>query len=118
MKSIDQAIMAVESGGDVNAIGDRHLEYMAYGPMQIRHPACMDVNKVYGTRFEARDMLGWKSKSLGVFWLYMSIYATYERLGRMPTDEDRAKIWNAGPNGWQTNAANGYWQRVRAAMQS
>jgi len=117
MKSIDFAIMEVESGGDVNAIGDHHLEYRAYGPMQIRQPACLDVNRAYGTHFEARDMLGWKSKSLAVFWLYMSLYATVEKLGRMPTDEDRAKIWNAGPRGPFTHAADAYWAKVKAAME-
>jgi|CXWL01.1.fsa_nt_gi hypothetical protein len=117
MKSIDFAIMIVESGGDLNAIGDRHLDYMAYGPMQIRQPACLDVNRRYGTSFDARDLLGRMSVSLAIFWLYMSIYATSDRLGRMPTDEDRARIHNGGPDGWRNPNTLEYWRKVKAEME-
>lgn len=113
--------MQVESQGDVNAHGDKHLSDQAYGPMQIRQPVCDDVNKVYGTNFRAEDFLGYTAKSLAVFWLYMSIYATTAKLGRAPTNEDRARIWNGGPSAWNPaspmhDATDGYWAEVRAFL--
>lgn len=122
MKSLERAIMQIESGGDLNAIGDRHLEYMAYGPMQIRQNYCDDVNDRYGTHFEAKNLVGWLSVSMAVFWLYMSIYATRQQLGRDVTDEDRARIHNGGPSAWrpgnrQYEATTGYWEKVKWAME-
>lgn len=121
MKNISDAIIQVESQGYDDAIGDKDIPLHAYGPMQIRQTVCDDVNKRYGTNFRAESMQGRRSISLGVFYLYMSIYATSGQLGRMPTDEDRARIWNGGPSAW--NPANaqyahttGYWAKVQAAM--
>lgn len=110
--------MQVESEGDVNAHGDQHLTDHAYGPMQIRQPVCDDVNAAFGTHFRAEDMLGYTAKSLAVFWLYQSIYATTARLGRLPTNEDRARIWNGGPSAWSPTsklyvATTEYWNKVR-----
>lgn len=124
MKSIDFAIIHVESAdvnhpdGNDNAMGDAG---QAFGPMQIWQVVCTDVNHRYGTSFQAADMLGHRSLSLAVFWLYMSIYATSAQLGRTVTDEDRARIWNGGPMAWnpayaQHAATDGYWARVKAAM--
>lgn len=128
MRSIDFAILQVESQGNDNAHGDigfinrvtGALEE-AYGPFQIRQPVCVDVNARYGTRFFADQLLGRRSISLGIFWLYMSIYATSSQLGRAVTDEDRARIWNGGPSAWNSNspmhaATDGYWAKVSAAL--
>ena len=35
---------------------------------------------------------------------YMGRYATPERLGRQPTDEDIARIHNGGPNGYRLDS--------------
>lgn len=116
--NIDFAVMQVESGGNPNAHGDLHLSQQAYGPLQIRQPVCDDVNKAYGTNFKAKDLLGWTSKSLAIFWLYMSLYATTTAIGRAPTDQDRARIWNGGPSAWNPknamySATTPYWNSVR-----
>lgn len=116
MKSIDFAIIQVESGGDDMAHGDLKLAQQAYGPMQIRQPVCDDVNKAYGTHFNAAQLLGKRSQSLGIFWLYMSLYATSAQLGRAATDQDRARIWNGGPDGWKNLATLPYWTSVLGAM--
>lgn len=123
MRSIDFAIMEVESGGNANAHGDIHLAQQAYGPLQIRQPVCDDVNKAYGTHFQAADLLGYTAKSLAIFWLYMGLYATTAHIGRMPTDEDRARIWNGGPSAWNPSSSlyaltTPYWHKVQAAMNS
>jgi len=119
--NIDFAIMQIESGGDPNAHGDKHLSEHAYGPMQIRQPVCDDVNKKYGTKFVAADLLGYTAKSLAVFWLYMSIYATTAAIGRAPTNEDRARIWNGGPSAWNPSsklyaATTPYWNKVKPLL--
>ena len=47
---------------------------------------------------------------------YLAIYATQDRLGRPPTDEDRARIWNGGPNGYKKKATESYWDKIVEAM--
>lgn len=117
MRSIDDAIIQVESVGDDNAHGDLHLTQQAYGPMQIRQPVCIDVNKAFGTSFDAQYFLGRRALSRACFWLYMSLYATSRQLGRQVTDEDRARIWNGGPAGWRSPYTLDYWQKVKKAME-
>lgn len=110
------ALIEVESNGDDNAIGDMHLQNRAHGCLQIRLPVCIDVNNRFGTNIQPEDMLGDRSLSIDTFHKYMSIYATAGRLGREPTDEDCARIWNGGPNGYKSSATLHYWQKVKAAM--
>jgi hypothetical protein len=113
MQNLIDAIIQVESGGFDMAIGDRNLTFSAYGPMQIRWPCVQDVNKHFGTQYRARMCLGDREISKDVFIKYMSIYATEEKIGREPTDEDRARIWNGGPMGWRNKATIGYWNKVK-----
>lgn len=111
-----QALIQVESDGYDRAIGDHHLAQKAYGPMQIREPVCIDVNRVFGTKLTATDMLGNRPLSIDTFKKYMSIYATRARLGFEPTDEVRARIWNGGPAGWKKAATEPYWRKVSKAL--
>jgi hypothetical protein len=46
----------------------------------------------------------------------MARYATSKRLGRPVTDQDRARIWNGGPNGYKKKATLGYWAKVRKEL--
>ena len=110
------ALIEVESNGDDNAIGDKHLQNHAHGCLQIRLPVCIDVNNRFHTNIQPEDMLGDRALSIDTFHKYMSIYATAARLGREPTDEDRARIWNGGPNGYKSSATLHYWQKVKAAI--
>lgn len=107
------ALIQVESGGDLNAIGDKNLTHKAYGCLQIRQPYVDDVNRVFGTAYRAQDMLGNKAVSIDVFKKYMSIYATEKRLGFKPTFETIARCHNGGPNGWRIPATVGYWEKVK-----
>lgn len=114
-----QAIIAQESGwnknllGDDGAIGDKTLPAHAYGPMQIRQPVVTDVNNNFGTSYTALDMLGNRTLSIWCFHAYMDIYARPDRLGRTVTDQDRARIWNGGPNGYKIAATLGYWALIQ-----
>lgn len=107
-----KAIIQVESGGLDNVIGDHHLADKAYGCMQIRKPVCIDVNRAYGTSLTPEGMLGNRQLSIDTFYKYMSLYATTKLIGRAPTHQDRARIWNGGPSGWKRITTLAYWAKV------
>jgi hypothetical protein len=107
------ALIQVESGGDDSAVGDKNLDKKAYGCLQIRQPCEDDVNKAYGTNYRAEDCRNDRALSIKIYELYMKLYATKKRLGREPTDEDRARFWNGGPNGWKKSSTKKYWAKVK-----
>lgn len=92
-KTLVEALIQVESSGNIYALGDLKLVDKAYGCLQIRQPVCDDVNKAFGTKYKAQDMLGNKELSVWVFTKYMEIY------GKDCTDEQKARMWNSGPSG-------------------
>ena len=47
---------------------------------------------------------------------YWDRYATVKRLGRKPTDEDRARIHNKGPNGYKKESSLKYWKKVKEIL--
>lgn len=108
-------LILVESSGQDNAIGDKKLVHKAYGPLQIRQQCVDDVNKRYRTNYRSEDCLGNRKLSVEIFRRYVTMYATEKRLGRAPTDEDYARIWNGGPNGWKSSATIAYAAKVRKA---
>lgn len=93
------AQIQAESGGDDNAIGDKFLSQKAYGCLQIRQPCVDDYNRWHQTHYKAEDCLGNRELSVRIYKDYIDHYATAPRLGRTPTDEDKARIWNGGPVG-------------------
>lgn len=112
-KHLIAALIQVESNGNDRAIGDRGKKEMAYGCLQIRKPCVDDVNKALGTKIKAQDCLGNRDLSIKVCATYISLYATKNRLGKDPTVQDMARIWNGGPNGWKSKYTNGYWVKVQ-----
>lgn len=111
------ALVEVESNGNDRAIGDRHMKDKAYGPLQIRKPCVDDVNQRLGTKHRPEDMLGNRSLSVLVCRTYLKRYATFKRLGREPSLEDMARIWNGGPNGWRKQSTLGYWSKVQKVLE-
>jgi hypothetical protein len=114
--SLIDALIEVESHGDDFAIGDKNLPNPAFGCLQIRLPVCIDVNQRFGTNIKPQDMLGNRQLSIHTFGNYMQIYATQTRIGGPVTDEDRARIWNGGPNGYQRDSTLAYWDKVQQAL--
>lgn len=125
-RPLAEAVRQCESArqGD-NCIGDRGLKNKAYGPMQIRQPCLDDVNRLYARGIKKKfgkaeltlaDVKGNRTLSVWVFEKYLEHYATRERLGREPTDEDRARIWNGGPNGWKKASTRKYGQKVKSKL--
>jgi uncharacterized protein (TIGR02594 family) len=115
-KLID-ALIQVESRGNDNAIGDTNLTNKAFGCLQIRLPVCIDVNRRFSTNIRPEQMLGNRPLSIDTFEKYMLIYATKQRIGRAVTDQDRARIWNGGPDGFKRDSTLGYWDKVRQQLE-
>jgi hypothetical protein len=104
------AIVAVESGGNVNAIGDNGK---AVGPAQIWEITVKDVNRIAGTRYTSNDRRD-LTKSAEIFRIYTDHYG--RKYGWPVTDEVRAKVWNGGPNGPKKSATSTYWRKVSAKL--
>lgn len=110
------ALIQVESGGNDSAVGDHTLVHKAYGCLQIRQPVCDDVAAIVG-KHKAEEMLGDRPLSIKVCKAYLNLWVTKAKLGREPTNEDRARVWNGGPSAWKSGtkmntATNGYWAKV------
>ncbi len=111
-----RALIQVESGGNDHALGDTNKVKKAYGPLQVRQPCVDDVNRRYGTNIKAKDLLGDRATSVWVCQKYLEIFATQKRLGKEPTHEDMARIWNGGPNGWKSRSTITYWSKVKGQL--
>lgn len=105
------ALITIESGGNDLARGKAG----EVGALQITRAVVVDVNRHYGTSFTLRSMTN-RSNAVAVASRYLWIYATPARLGRPVTDEDRARIWNGGPDGWRRRATLPYLKRYRKVV--
>ena len=106
------ALERVESAGNPSAVGDGGR---ALGILQIWDVVITDVNRAKGTTYTHRDALD-PVKARAICRAYLSIYCTPRRLGRQPTMEDAARIWNGGPNGHRKASTVKYWQKVARAL--
>jgi len=84
----------------------------ATGPLQI-HRACWEDVKRDGENYSDCEGLDY---SIQIFQRYMLRYATEKRLKRCVTDQDRARIWNGGPNGYKRQSTEVYWEKVQNAL--
>tara|TARA_Y100001937_G_scaffold117139_1_gene170038 strand:- start:10549 stop:10947 length:399 start_codon:yes stop_codon:yes gene_type:complete len=108
-KDLVDAIHIVETGGRVGPIlGDNGY---ALGPLQI-HRACWKDANVDGDYSQCANL----EYSKRVFYAYMKRYATEKRLGRKPTNEDMARIWNGGPMGYKKSSTVKYWAKVKKEL--
>ena len=107
-----RALIVVESHSNDNAVGDKQMRDKAYGCLQIRKPCVEDVNRRCGTAYTAEATLGNRALSIWICQKYLEMYATEKQLGRKPTFEDLARIWNGGPSGWKSRRTEVYWQKV------
>jgi hypothetical protein len=106
------ALEKVETNGNPKAVGDNGD---SFGILQIQLGVVRDVNRVHGTRYKHRDAFD-PVKARDICRRYLSIYCTSEAIGREPTVEDAARIWNGGPKGWRKGATEGYWAKVKAVL--
>ncbi len=103
------AIHQVETSGRLGPItGD---DGRALGPLQI-HRSCWIDSGIPGTYEDCASL----EYSKRVFRSYVARYATVARIGREVTDQDRARIWNGGPNGYRKTATVKYWKKVEREL--
>ena len=111
------ALIAVESSGNDFACGDKGK---SHGCLQIGKAVVMDVNqRRRGKRlpeFQFPKDCYDREKSKTICREYLAIYCTAKRLGRKPTDEDAARMWNGGPTGHKKTATVKYWVKVRREL--
>ena len=106
------ALAVVESNNNPSAVGDGGK---ALGVLQVWSVVVVDVNARYGTRYTHKDAFD-PAKARDICRKYLSIYATEKRLGRKPTMEDYARIWNGGPNGHTKSKTDKYWAKVQRVL--
>lgn len=112
------ALIAVESGGKDDAIGDGGK---AVGCLQIHEILVEDVNRIIdikgkgGLRFTAKDRIN-RESSIAMCRIYLEHYTSPMNLPHRPTLEDMARIWNGGPMGWKKPATVKYWEKVRPLL--
>lgn len=112
MNILIAALIAVESGGNDLAVGDRG---QAVGALQI-HPAVIrDVNRIAGTHYSHAGMTN-RADAVHVCRIYLGHWATPARIGRPVTDTDRARIWNGGPDGYRSAATKTYGKKIEGIL--
>ena len=104
----------VESNCDPTKVGEAN----EIGPYQILECYWIDAlehDPTIGGKYE--DVLN-KEYAERVILTYWDRYAIEERLGRKPTDEDRARMHNKGPNGYKKDSSIPYWIKIQNELRN
>jgi len=102
-ESLFKAIVKVESGGDVFAIGDKNLKRKSYGVAQIRQIRLDHYFDLTGIRYNERDMFDY-GKSKEVFMYFA------DRIG--PYDFERIiRNWNG-----KWSLTDDYYKKVKSKL--
>lgn len=107
---LTEAIILVESKGNVNAIGKNG----SVGCMQIRPILVKDINRKLKRKYSLNDRYN-KELSIKMFNDYMSIYVPKKmnNLSFMEEHEIKSRIWNGGPKGYKKSSTLKYWKKVK-----
>lgn len=115
------SIIAVESGEglgstDIDSVGG---DGRAVGMLHITPAMVMDVNLITGKHYKLADRLD-RMASIEMYTVYLTHYGNVYRkhTGEEPTLEVYARIWNGGPDGYNDIATLGYWNKVKAELES
>jgi len=106
-------LMTVESGGDINAVGD---DGKALGLYQLHAAYVQDAAEQYGSSWPHNSAFDPTSAGI-IVKSYMARYATEERLGRPVTVEDICRIHNGGPNGYKKSSTDAYWAKCKKVIE-
>ena len=86
------------------------------GPLQISKACWQDALEfdpsIGGTYLDCQHL----DYSIKIMRAYLARYCTERRLGRKPTDFDRARIWVGGPRGPWRESSIPYAKRIMEAM--
>ena len=106
-----EALIQVESRGNENAVGDKHLSRSSVGVLQIRPIMVREVNRILKKqnikiKYTLDDRYS-KDKSIEMFMIW--------RINHHPNDNDEviARCWNGGPRGWKRKSTLHYWNKVQ-----
>lgn len=114
------ALVWVESRGDVNAIGDKGIPMSkggpAYGILQIRGGVLSEVNSLWGTKYKGKDLLGKEGAELSkkmckdYFTKIATQYRSYKKAvaAGIPLQEICAKSWNGGAGYFEQQSKKGF----------
>lgn len=117
-----RAIQMVETGGckdPEKSVGDNGR---SYGPLQIMKSYYSDAVQQNpslasgGRTWENTRGPGSFEYSMEVGNAYMNRYATEDRLGRTPNEDDFSRIHNGGPNGFRRDSTLDYANKVRSNL--
>jgi len=104
LSNLITALIAVESSGNDLAIGDNGR---AVGPLQIHRGVVQDVNRFTGSHYRWESMTN-RAQARAVCEAYLTHY------GKGKSTEEQARIWNAGPQGYnKKQATEAYWLKVQ-----
>lgn len=106
-----EALIQVESRGNTNAIGDKHLGEPSIGVLQIRPVMVREVNrilKIMGTsqRYKLKDRFD-RQKSIEMFLFWKNYHHPEDGF------EEIARCWNGGPRGLKNKRTEKYWIKVQ-----
>lgn len=105
-KSLIDAIIHVESKGDVNA---HNISENAVGCLQIRPIMLREVNRLLGyNKYQLTDRWN-KVKSIEMFNVIKEHTTN-------PTNEKLARNWNGGWNGYKKQSTLKYWHKVKEQL--
>lgn len=108
--SLILAIIAVESGGNADAIGDNGL---AYGILQMHQGYVQDAAQYAKADWTHEDAFD-PEKAVDIFIAYMERYCGDSRRPEgMSREEFMARTHNGGPRGAYKDATLRYWEKVR-----
>jgi len=106
-------LMTVESGGDINAIGD---DGKAFGAYQLHAAYVQDAADYANQHWNHYDAFHITEASQ-ITRAYMARYATEKRIGRPVTVEDICRIHNGGPNGYKKSSTDAYWAKCKKVIE-
>jgi len=107
-----KALVFVESSGRADAVGDRDLDSVSVGCIQIRPIMVREVNRIIKKsgkplRYRLKDRFDCeKSKAMFMTW-----YLAYHRESSFETI---ARNWNGGPRGYKKPSTEGYWAKMQS----
>lgn len=113
-----EAIIATESGGRWDAVGDNGA---ALGILQIHKIMVDDCNRIYQLRYKTgKQPFTYKNRSnpstsTQMFWLFTNHYTKIKQ-EHPDWAETVARKWNGGPQGHKKAATLKYWQKVKTKI--
>ncbi len=109
-----EALIQVESKGNENAVGDKHLSRPSVGVLQLRPIMVREVNRILkkhkvNKKYTLEDRYS-REKSIEMFYIWQSFHHLND------SDEIIARCWNGGPKGWKRNSTLHYWDKVQSEI--